>query len=106
MKRRNIWLNLLLILVVVFLGLYIASISGYYEAKVSSEVALTKEEMESFERDVIEGKTIDINTYISKNRNDYSNSFTNAGESFSTLVINFLTKGFKGIWDYFKVLFF
>ena len=64
------------------MGLYISSISGFYEAKLSNKVALTDEAIKEFENDVIEGKTIDVNTYITNKNVDYSNKFTESGEKF------------------------
>ena len=82
-KRKNWFLRILCVLFVVFLGLYIASISGYYESQVSNKVALTDKAIQKFEEDVLEGKTVDINTYITDENKDYSNKFTDAGDRFS-----------------------
>lgn len=88
------------------MGLYISSISGFYEAKLSNKVALTDEAIKEFENDVIEGKTIDVNTYINNKNVDYSNKFTESGEELSEAVTKILTEGFSGAWDAIKVLFF
>lgn len=105
-KKKNWLLRLLFVLFIVFLGLYIASISGYYESQVSNKVALTDKAIEEFERDVLEGKTVDINTYITEENKDYSNKFTDAGDKFSESLQKLLTDGIGGIWDAIKVLFF
>ena len=105
-KKKNWFLRLLSILFVVFLGLYIASISGYYESQVSNKVALTDKAIEQFEQDVLEGKVVDINTYINEDTKDYSNKFTDMGDRFSESIQSVLTDGIGGIWDAIKVLFF
>lgn len=105
-KKKNWFLKLLFLSFVVFLGLYIASISGYYEAQVSNKVALTEDAIKDFEKDVLEGKEVDIKTYINEENNDYSNSFTDMGDRFSESIQKVLTKGIGGIWDALKVLFF
>lgn len=105
-KRKNWFLRLLGVLFVVFLGLYIASISGYYESQVSNKVALTDKAIQRFEEDVLEGKTVDINTYIIDENKDYSNKFTDAGDRFSESLQKLLTDGIGGLWDAIKVLFF
>ena len=105
-KKKNWFLRLLSILFVVFLGLYIASISGYYESQVSNKVALTDKAIEQFEQDVLEGKVVDINTYINEETKDYSNKFTDMGDRFSESIQSLLTDGIGGIWDAIKVLFF
>ena len=52
-KKKNWFLRLLTILFIIFIGLYIASISGYYEASLGNKVALTDEAIKRFEQDVI-----------------------------------------------------
>lgn len=105
-KKKNWFLRLLSILFIVFLGLYIASISGYYEAQVSNKVALTDKAIQKFEEDVLEGKEVDINTYITNENKDYSNKFTDAGDKFSESIQKLLTQGIGGLWDAIKILFF
>lgn len=107
MKKKNNWfIKILSVLFIIYLGLYIASISGYYESKLSNKVALTDEAIKRFEKDVLDGKVVDINTYVNDNKKDYSNKFTNMGEKVNDALINVITKGIKGIWDAIKVLFF
>lgn len=107
MKKKGNWFTRILMgLFVVFLGLYIASISGYYEAKVGDKVALTDEAIQRFEQDVLEGKVVDINTYVTEENKDYSNNFTEAGEKVGEAVVKILTEGLGGAWDAIKVLFF
>ena len=105
-KKKNYFLRLLLILFIVFLGLYIASISGYYESKVGSKVALTEDAIKKFEEDVLNGEEVDIKSYLDNDMVDYSNSFTDAGDKITASLENILTEGFSGIWDAIKVLFF
>ena len=107
MKKKGNWfLRLIAISFIVFLGLYIASISGYYESTVGNKVALTDKAIKEFESDVLNGKTVDINTYITKDDKDYSNTFTDLGDKFSESMGKLLTDGIGGIWDAIKVLFF
>ncbi len=107
MKKKNNWFKkIMIVLIIIFLGLYIASVSGYYEAQVSNKVALTDEAIRDFERDVLEGKTVDINTYIQNEDVDYSNKFTKTGENVAQAIIDIITKCFSGCWDAIKVLFF
>lgn len=107
MKKKNNWFKkLLTISFIIFMGLYISSESGFYEAKLSNKVALTDKAIKEFENDVIEGKTVDVNTYISNKTVDYSNKFTSSGERLSEAVTKILTEGFSGAWDAIKVLFF
>ena len=105
-KKKKPFKTLVGILFVIFLGLYIASVSGYYEAIVGGKVALTKAEQERFEKDVMEGKVVDIENYVLDDNKNYSNKFTKMGEGVSKGFITFITKGFKGLLDAIKNLFF
>ena len=105
-KKKNYFMRIIVILFMVFLGLYIASISGYYETKVGKKVALTEDAIKAFETDVLNGEEVDIKSYLDNDTVDYSNAFTNAGDKITESIENFLTEGFSGIWDAIKVLFF
>ena len=105
-KKPNWFMRILIISFIVFIGLYIASISGYYEATVSDKVALTDKAIAQFEKDVLDGKVVDLNTYILEENKDYSNSFTNAGDKVGDATNKIITDGFGGIWDAVKILFF
>lgn len=107
MKKKSNWfMRILLISFIIFIGLYIASISGFYEAKISDKVALTDEAIKQFEQDIIDGKVVDLNTYITEDNKDYSNAFTKTGDKVGDAVEKIITDGFGGIWDAIKVLFF
>ena len=105
-KKKNWFLRILGIAFIVFLGLYIASISGYYESQVGDKVALTEDAIKEFEQDVLEGKEVDIKTYVTNDSKDYSNNFTDLGDKFSESIQKVLTEGIGGVWDALKVLFF
>lgn len=107
MKKKNNWFKkLLIIALIIFMGLYISSISGFYESALSNKVALTDKAIKEFEEDVINGKNVDVTTYITNKKVDYSNKFTESGEKISEAITKILTEGFSGAWDAIKVLFF
>lgn len=104
-KKRNWFLRILTMLFLVFIALFIISETGYYEAKVNRSVALTSDAIKQFEEDIINGKEVDIITYIDNDEKDYSNFFTKAGDKISSATEKLLTEGFTGIWDIIKILF-
>ena len=63
---------LVLSLVVFFLVLVFAEKSGYLKTKV-----LTEEQIELFENDIAQGKSVDINDYVVDNNKDYTNEVSN-----------------------------
>ncbi len=104
-KKPNHFFHLLGILFIVFIGLYIASKSGYYESSLNDKVVLTDKQIAKFEEDVINGEVLDLNSYILEERKDYANKFTMAGDKFTELVEEFINNGLKGAYKVIKALF-
>ena len=76
-----------IILVIMFLSVYFSRFNNsYYENKN----VLTEEAIIQFEKDIKEGKNINVSTYL-KEEKDYSNKVSNVGMKTS----NFIEKGFK-----------
>jgi len=105
-KKKNWFLKLLFYLFIIFIGLFIASESGYYEAKLADKVILTEEAIKKFEKDVLNGEVVDINTYIVEESINYSNSFTKAGDKISEIVESFVSDGISGTIKVVKKLLF
>lgn len=89
----------------VFVALIIAFESGYYETKSSNKAILTKEAMQQFEKDLQEGKLVDVKDYLEENNRDYSNGVTKIGNKISNSVSDVMTKGISGIFEALKGLF-
>lgn len=104
-KKPNLFFKLLSILFIVFIGLFIACKSGYYESKVNRNVTLTNDAIKQFEQDILEGKEVDLNSYMNVEVKDYSNTFTKTGEKLSETLGNLFSDGFASAWDIIKVLF-
>ena len=66
-KKNKIFKYLILISFIIFLALYLSQSTGYFEYKNSKKVALTNEQIKQFEKDVNEGKNVDITKYIEIN---------------------------------------
>ena len=106
MKRKKNWfLRLISILFIIFISLFIANKNGFYESKVKKETVLTNEKIKEFEKDLNEGKVVNINNYFVQDKKDYSNKINRAGEKLSYSINELLIHGFKDIWQIFKVLF-
>ena len=68
---------IILSLVVFFLVLVFAEKSGYLKTKEEKNKILTEEQIEIFERDIAQGKKVDINYYVVDNYKDYTNEVSN-----------------------------
>lgn len=103
-KRLNkIFRYSLLVSFVTFFALYLSQSTGYFEYRNSKKVALTNEQIEKFEKDVKEGKNIDIENYIDSNNKSYQNSLSKAGLSISNVTEKAIQKiiggSFKALGD-------
>lgn len=104
-KKTKYFFKTLWGLIIVFVALIIAYESGYYETKSSNRATLTKEAMEDFERDVSEGKMVDVKDYLKKESIDYSTGITKFGNKITIKLSDAITKGLAGIFDVLKNLF-
>ena len=91
----------ILISSVTFFALYLSQSTGYFEYRNSKKVALTNEQIEKFEKDVKEGKNIDLEDYIDVNNKSYQNKVSKTGLSISNATEKVIQKIIGGS---FKVL--
>ena len=99
-KILKIIFNLLLI---TYLTLYFCGMSGYYEYENYQKMTLTEEQIMKFEQDVKDGKEVDVEDYIIKEKTDYNNKIADTGKrisyTISDLVSTLLTKIFGYLED-------
>lgn len=104
MKKDNIFKIVFCILLLVYLSLYFAGISGYYEYRNYKKMVLTEEQINRFEEDVKEGKEINVEDYIVEENNNHNNKIANAGKKLSFTISSsmskVLTKCFKVISNF------
>lgn len=104
MKKHNFFKTLFILVFLLFLALFIASKTGYYEKSVKDKTYLTNKKLKEFEKDISEGKNVDAKDYFPKEV-DYSNVFTKSANNISNkigLVVNYKA---KNIWNFIKTLF-
>ncbi len=104
MKKSNsakfFWYPLTM-LFIIFIALYIALESGYYETKISEKTHLTQEKIQEFETDIQNGVAVDIKDYLEDDYIDYSSKMSKAGVKVSQGIEEFMTDGLNHL---FKVL--
>ena len=87
------------LIILIFLFSYFIEHSGYYEYNLHNKKNLTEEEIKRFESDIREGKNIDLNSYLSKDNIDYSNSLTrttsNANLRLNEILKKLIKNGFN-----------
>ncbi|MCI8394057.1 MAG: hypothetical protein HFH86_01070 [Bacilli bacterium] len=105
-KQKPNWgMRVIILLFILYLSLSIAMESGYYEAKLNQKTTLTEESIEQFEKDVREGKNVDIKDYVVEKKRDFSNGATKTGVFLSSLVEDFMSEGITQMVNVLKKLF-
>ncbi len=95
--------KVILIIFLVFLGVYFASKNSYYDS-LSKKKALTEEQIMKFEDDVANNIPLDIDEYLPKDI-DNSNFVSRGAYQFSQLLSNLLNDKCKDVWKLIKTLF-
>lgn len=105
-KRKHNYLYIfVMFMFTVFLVLYLAGINGYYNYTEYNKMVMTKEAMIKFEKDIENGKNIDVDKYIKSLNKDYSNNISKLGIKTSKLCEKLFLKGLKKTIKFIKVLF-
>ncbi len=86
-----------------FIALYVSQASGYFEYQNNKRSALTQKQIQKFESDVKNGKNVDINNYIVKEKN-YDNNLGKAGLSVSQNSEKLIQKLIAGFFKVFSKL--
>lgn len=95
MKNKGFYI-VVLVLFIVFLGLYISSNSGMIDYSSRHRKVLTDKNIKEFEEDIKNNKEIDVKKYVYDDMDKYDNSISK-----STLkVSNFLGNSIKSILDF------
>lgn len=104
-KKSSIFLKILGVLFVIYIALFIANMSGYYESKIRNDVTITDEGIKEFEEKVQNGEEIDITSFLNKDRVDYSSNMSNIGDSLTSSFENVISYGANIVSNIFKSLF-
>ena len=105
-KKKTNWLwKIFCLLFLIFIALYIALESGYYETRMSKRTTLTQENIKKFEKDIKDGKAIDIDDYVVDENIDYSNTLTKAGNDLNEVIKKVFGGGLKESGKFLKSLF-
>lgn len=101
MKKEQIGGMFFMLLFLMFIGLYFTASSGYYETEERKKTTLTQEQIQAFEKDVADGKKVDIENYLNLNKKDYDNQIS----SVTLAISEKIGKTFeKGLNSFFKAM--
>jgi|GEM_PF-896823 len=92
-------------LFIIFMSLFIALESGYYDAKIREKIVLTEGMIQEFEADLAKGNPIDIKNYVVDDYIDYSNNASRAGMKMSHGVESAMTTGITEVFKFLGKIF-
>ncbi len=104
-KKKSKFRYIIYLLFIIFGLLYFANITGYYENRIASNSRLTKEAIMEFEKDVSEGKAVDIKDYVENTHHNYQNNYSNLGYEISNAIDIALNEGVGYLFKILKALF-
>jgi len=102
--KTNMFNKIILVLFLVFLGVYLGGKNGYYESVLHNKKNLTEEQIMKFEDDIANNIEVDLNEYIPQEY-DNSNFVSRGGYGISQFLSNLLNDKCKDVWNLIKTLF-
>lgn len=102
--KKNPFFKILSLLFLVYLGLFIAKETGYYDKNIREKTLLTETKINDFENDLKSGKPVDVISYLPEEK-DYSNILTKSANKVSNKIGILVNSKSKNIWDFIKTLF-
>lgn len=88
------------ILLITFVTLYFSQATGYYEFQQHKKVVFTADQIKKFEKDVAEGKNVNIENYMENTKKNYRNKVSNFGLYLSEEIGNSIRKGIEGTFQF------
>lgn len=103
--NMNKWFYLIIsLLFIIFLIIFCSCKTNYVEYKNYTKVKITNKKIKEFEKDISEGKNVNINDYIVNETKDYSNNITKAGEYISKNLFTMIGFIFKKTYNFLEKL--
>lgn len=103
-KKGNLFFKILFIFFIIYVALFIANETGYYEKRVRDKTITTQNQLEQFEKDLADNKELDLIDYFPKEV-DYSNVFTKSANNISNKLSVIIDNNADSLWEFIKTLF-
>ena len=89
-----------LLLFIIFITLFFASYTGYYDYENKKTKVLTEQQMKKFELDVKNGVNLDLESYIVKPKNSYQSVLSKLGSKTSKTVSTIISSSVNYTFDF------
>ena len=104
-KPNNRFKIIFYIILLTFCMVYFSGKTGYYETNLQKNTLLTSDAIKDFEKDIADGKAVDIKDYINAEVPDYRNIYSKTGDKISKTVDMILNEGVGKVSRFLKALF-
>lgn len=102
--KKSKWLKYIINLTLIIYSFIFFMVNlGYYEYAYYKKKVLTEEQIEKFEKDVLEGKELDINEYLSKD-DEFIVKKKRLPLKISELIVSMTSKGINIVFNYLNKL--
>lgn len=89
---KKIFRTFISVCFITFMALFLSQNTGYVEYQNRKQVNLTNKQIEKFEKDVANGKNIDLKDYLQTNNYNYQNKLSKIGLIISNVTGNGVRK--------------
>lgn len=103
-NQKKLFNSILFALFTLFVSLYIASNAGYYEYQSKEKTELTKKQIIEFEKDIANGKKVNIKNYLKKDTKNYDNKITKLGNRVEDIIDYGMKSTFEATFKFFEKL--
>ena len=93
MKARKVFRNIILFLFLIFIAIYLSAQAGIIDYQARQKTLMTEEAIKEFEKDLKEGKEVNIKKYTKNKRIKYDNMLSRG----TLEVSNSIGRGLEGI---------
>jgi len=99
MDKKKLFKYFVILLLLVFTFIFMASEAGYYEYNLRKKMVLTNEAMEKFEEDVKNNENVDLNDYLESSQKNYKNNLTEVCSNVSKKINEYFKFGIDSIFS-------
>lgn len=97
-KKNKLFKFIFMAFFLSFLVIYFSELTGYYEYQNHKKSVLTEEQIKKFEKDVLNGKEIDINEYLVTDNTLYNNKLSKLASKLSTGISSLIESGVENVF--------
>lgn len=99
-KKNKIYKFIFMVFFISFIVVYFSELTGYYEYQNHKKATLTEEKIKQFEKDVAEGKEVDINDYVVVEEKNYNNGLSKLTSKLSDGISNLVQSGVENTFKF------